>query len=81
MVLIEHANKQKVVYDYSYDLCGASFIGHTCRNLHQLVEKHKHSVIGGHLKDTHNYNLRLEKIRENLQSHYEMPREARLVNF
>ena len=45
-------NPQSVVYEFTCDLCD-TYIGYTCRHLHQRVEEHKHSVIGKHFKDVH----------------------------
>ena len=57
-------NQQSVVYEFKCDLCDTNYIGYTRRHLHQRVEEHKHSVIGGkHLKDEH--NLRPSNLREN----------------
>ena len=56
-------NQQSVVYEFKCDLCDANYIGYTLRHLHQRVEKHKHSVIGKHLKDEH--NVRPSNLREN----------------
>lgn len=41
-------DRQNVVYEFSCDLCDASYIGYMCRHFHQPVEEHKHSVIGKH---------------------------------
>ena len=38
-------NQQSVVYEFTCDLCDTNYIGYTCR--------HKHSVIGKHLRDAH----------------------------
>ena len=46
-------NQQSVVYEFRCDLCDTNYIGYTCRHLHQLVEEHKHSVIGKHFRDAH----------------------------
>ena len=46
-------NQQSVVEELTCDLCGANYIGYTCRHLHQRVEEHKHSVIGKHFRVEH----------------------------
>ena len=50
--------QQYVVYEFKCDLCDASYIGSTCRHLHQRVEEHKHSVIGKHFLEKHNLKRR-----------------------
>ena len=47
-------NQQRVVYHYKCDLCGANYVGYTCRHLYQRVEEHKgSSSIGNHIKEQH----------------------------
>ena len=55
--------EQCVVYEYKCDLCDADYVGYTCRHLFQrLINEHKHSVTGKHLREVH--NLRNKDIRE-----------------
>ena len=56
-------NQQSVVYEFKCDLYDTNYIGYTCRQLHQCVGEHKHSVIGKHIKDEH--NVRPSNLREN----------------
>ena len=46
-------NQQNVVYQFKCSLCDASYIGFTCRHLHQRIDEHKYSAIGKHLKSVH----------------------------
>ena len=34
-------------------LCSADYVGFKSRHLHQLLEEHKRSTIGNHVKDEH----------------------------
>ena len=34
-------------------LCDASYVGYTCRHLHQRIEEHKESAIGNHFREQH----------------------------
>ena len=43
-------NNQRVVYKFECDLCDADYVGYTTRHLHQRINEHKYSVIGGHLE-------------------------------
>ena len=55
-------NEQCVVYEYKCDLCGADYVGYTCRHLFLRINEHKHSVIGKHPRDVH--NLRNKDLRD-----------------
>ena len=41
-----------VVYKFECDLCDADYVGYTARHLHvhQRINEHKYSAIGGHLE-------------------------------
>ena len=44
----------RVDYHYKCGLCGANYVGYTCRHLYQRVEEHKgSSSIGNHIKEQH----------------------------
>ena len=42
-----------VVYSFQCGLSDASYVGYTCRHLHQPIEGHKGSVIRNHLREQH----------------------------
>ena len=63
--------QQNVVYEFKCDLCDASYIGSTCRHLHQRVEEHKHSVIGKHFLEKHNLK------RMNLNTNFKVLKKCR----
>jgi len=46
-------SQQCALYSFKCDLCDASYVGYTCRHLHQCIEEHKGSVIGDHLRNKH----------------------------
>ena len=43
-------SQQCVVYSFQCGLCGAGYVGYTCRHLHQRIKGHKGSAIGNHLR-------------------------------
>ena len=47
-------NQQCAVYHFQCRLCDASYVGYTCRHLHQRIEEHKRLAIGNHLKGQYN---------------------------
>ena len=49
-------NKQRVVYNFSCDLCDADCVGYTARHLHQRIAEHKNSAIGRHFLEAHGNN-------------------------
>jgi len=48
-------NQQRLVYKFERDLCGAGYVGFTCRHLHQRVDEHKYpsSSTGKHFRVSH----------------------------
>ena len=46
-------NQQCVVYHFNCDLCGAGYVGYTCRHLHERNEEHKGSAVGNRRREQH----------------------------
>ena len=58
-------SQQCVVYSFKCGLCGAGYVGYTCRHLHQRIEEHKGSAIGNHLREQH--DMEPEDIAQNFR--------------
>ena len=58
-------SQQCVVYSFKCGLCGAGYVGYTCRHLHQRIEEHEGSAIGNHLRGQH--DMEPEDIAQNFQ--------------